>query len=360
MTVPTTTMTSADDLRALADAVADFLAAQGGEAAVRAAMDSATYDEMAWHQMCTELGLTGLAVTEANGGAGGGLRELAVVLEEVGKALFPSPLLTTSLAAWALDHASDSATAGSLLPGLLAGTARGTVLVGPAAVALRSGDGQLSGEVPAVLDAASADVLVVAASDGLHVVDRNSSGVTVTDRAGIDLTRPLADVSFDAVAADHVGDRSTADRLAAVAATAVACEQVGGAAAALDTAVSYAKIRSQFGAPIGSFQAIKHLCADTLLAVESGRAAARRAARAIDESDPEAEVFASIAKAWCSDAYVMAAATSLQIHGGIGFTWEHVAHLHVKRAKTDEFLFGDARHHRERLAQLLGLQRSSP
>jgi alkylation response protein AidB-like acyl-CoA dehydrogenase len=359
MTAAPPAMTSAEDLRALADAVADFLAAQGGEAAVRAVMESGKYDETAWQQMCTDLGLPGLAVSEANGGAGGGLRELAAVLEEVGKALFPSPLLATSLAAWALDQVADSAAAAAMLPRLVGGTARGTVVVGPAASALQVDHGQLTGDVPAVLDAAGADLLLVAARDGLYAVEGGSSGLVVTDRVAIDPTRPLADLSFAAVAAERIGDWPMADRLAAVAATAVACEQVGGAAVALETAVSYAKIRSQFGAPIGSFQAIKHRCADTLLAVESGRAAARRAARAIDSDDPETDVFASIAKAWCSDAYVSAAEASLQIHGGIGFTWEHVAHLHVKRAKTDEFLFGDARHHREQLAQLLGLQRSS-
>jgi alkylation response protein AidB-like acyl-CoA dehydrogenase len=224
---------------------------------------------------------------------------------------------------------------------------------------LRDNDDKLTGEVSGVLDAAGADLLVVATADGSYAVERDTAGLTVTERATIDPTRPLADLEFAAMAPQRIGDRAAAQRLAAVAATAVACEQVGGAPAALDTAVSYAKIRNQFGAPIGSFQAIKHRCADTLLAVESGRAAAHRAARAIDEADPEAEVFASIAKAWCSEAYVTAAEASLQIHGGIGFTWEHVAHLHVKRAKTDEFLFGDARHHREQLALLLGLQRSS-
>jgi alkylation response protein AidB-like acyl-CoA dehydrogenase len=359
MTAEPTTVTSAEDLRALAAAVSDFLAAQGGEAAVREVMDNGKYDETAWQQMCTDLGLPGLAVSEANGGAGGGLRELGVVLEEIGKALFPSPLLATSLAAWALDHADDASLAASWLPRLVDGTARGAVVVGPAANALRDNDDKLTGEVSGVLDAAGADLLVVATADGSYAVERDTAGLTVTERATIDPTRPLADLEFASVAPQRIGDRAAAQRLAAVAATAVACEQVGGATAALDTAVSYAKIRNQFGAPIGSFQAIKHRCADTLLAVESGRAAAHRAARAIDQADPEAEVFASIAKAWCSEAYVTAAEASLQIHGGIGFTWEHVAHLHVKRAKTDEFLFGDARHHREQLALLLGLQRSS-
>jgi alkylation response protein AidB-like acyl-CoA dehydrogenase len=359
MTAEPMAMTSAADLRALSDAVSDFFAAQGGEAAVRAVMESGRYDEPAWQQMCDDLGLGGLVVSEASGGAGAGMRELAVVLEPAGRTLFPSPLLSTSITAWALDHTDDSDFASAHLPGLVAGTARGAVVAGPAARGLRIADGSVFGTATGVLDAAAASVVVVASGEGLYVVEPSASGVTIVERSGVDPTRPLADVTFDGAVAQWIGDESEASALAAVAATAVACEQVGGAAVALETAVAYAKVREQFGAAIGSFQAIKHLCADLLLAVESGRAAARHAAQAIDEGDPEAEVFAAVAKAWCSGAYVAAAEASLQIHGGIGFTWEHVAHLHVKRAKTDEFLFGDARHHREQLALLLGLQRSS-
>jgi alkylation response protein AidB-like acyl-CoA dehydrogenase len=359
MTAPVTAdVSSAEDLRALGAAVADFFSARGGEGAARAALESGSYDETAWQQMCVDLGLTGLAVSESNGGSGGGLRELAVVLEEAGKSLFPSPLLSAGIAAWALDRAIGSAAAVAWLPGLLSGTGLVTIAVEPATRQVTVSGDQLTGVIPAAVDAAKADGLLVAAATGVFAVDTRSSGVRVVGRATIDPSRPLADISFEAAGAERIGDAAAAHRLAAVAATAVACEQIGGAASALETAVAYAKIRHQFGAPIGSFQAIKHLCADLLLAVESGRAAVRRAARAIDEDDPQTEVFASIAKAWCSDAYARAAETSLQIHGGIGFTWEHIAHLHLKRAKTNEFLFGDARHHRERLAQLLGLQRS--
>jgi alkylation response protein AidB-like acyl-CoA dehydrogenase len=356
------TASDADDLRALAAAVRDFLDAHGGEDAVRAVMDGGSYDETGWQQMCQQLGLTGVAVSEAHGGAGGGIHTLAVALEPLGRTLYPSPLLATALAAWAIDRGVATSATARQLAGLVAGTRRGAVVPGgDGRTRLRAIDGHVTGVAPSVLDAATADVLVVAAAapagDALFAIERDAPGVTVTPRVWFDYARPVADVEFDAVAGEQIGGPADVVRLRAAAATAIACEQVGGAAAALEHAVSYAKIRTQFGKPIGSFQSIKHRCAEMLVAVESGRSAARRAARAIDDDDAELEVFASIAKAWCSDAYVHAAESSLQIHGGIGFTWEHVAHLHVKRAKSDEFLYGDARHHRERLAQLLGLQR---
>jgi alkylation response protein AidB-like acyl-CoA dehydrogenase len=353
--------TSDADLRALAAAVADFLSAHGGEDAVRAVMDGGPYDAPAWQQMCGQLGLTGLAVSEQHGGSGSGIHTLGVVLEEAGRTLYPSPLLATAVTAWALDQGVNNAAVTRHLAALVAGNERGAIAPGrDCRSPLHVLDSHITGTAACVLDAAVADVYIVAATDdvqgeGLYLIERTSPGVAVNPRTWFDYTRPVADLSFDAVVAERIGDADQARRLRAVAATAIACEQVGGAASALEHAVSYAQIRTQFGRPIGSFQSIKHLCAEMLLAVESGRAAARRAARAIDDNDHELEVFASIAKAWCSGAYVHAAESSLQIHGGIGFTWEHVAHLHVKRAKADEFLFGDARYHRELLAELLGL-----
>ena len=352
---------TAADRAALRTAVAELLADHCTETDVRRVMDTPEgFDRKTWLRLA-ELGLQGLAVPEEHGGAGSSFEEVSVVLEELGRALYPGPFLATTLAAEALNRGDDRDLAARYLPALASGELIGTVAVeqpaygsSPTAQVTASGEA-LTGTVPFVLDGHVADLLLVATADGLWAVESGATGITTELLETTDQTRRLARVSFSATPGVRIGGPELVEHVLSVAAAAVACSQLGGAEAVLASTVAYAKVRTQFGRAIGSFQAVKHHCADVYVAVESGKAAARRAAREVAADGPELAELAAIAKAWCSDAYVTAAATGLQVHGGIGFTWEHPIHLHLKRAKTDELLFGDARHHRARLADALGV-----
>ncbi|MDX6741502.1 acyl-CoA dehydrogenase family protein [Actinocorallia sp. A-T 12471] len=343
------------DLRTLRDSVRAVLAEQGG-APAEAWDRRSGFDRDLWARLSGDLGLAGLATPEPLGGSGGGFRELAVVLEECGRGLYAGPLLPTVLTLDALLHGEpvDKDLIGDLAGGGRLGAVAPSL---PAAVSeIRWADGGLVGTARHVVGAADADVAVVEVGSGeLFLVDLRARGVTVASRTVLDPTRGLADISFDGAAAVRLAGEDGARRLRCAAAVALACEQVGGAEAALEAAVAYAKVRTQFGRPIGSFQSVKHLLAEIYLDVESGAAAARRAAAALDDDDPELEILASIAKAWCSRMYTEAVEGGLQVHGGIGFTWEHPSHHHLRRAKTSELLFGDCGRHRTHLADLLGL-----
>lgn len=356
---------SQQERQALREAVSQLLVERCPEAAVRRVMATpAGYDPELWVQLA-ELGLLGLAVPAELGGAGSSFEEVGVVLEELGRALYPGPFLATTLAALALCAAEAGPLPARYLPAIAAGQLVATVAVEqpahgrtPAPQVLAAGD-LLTGFVPYVLDGHLAQLALVAASGadgiGLYAVEPGAPGMTAELLVTTDQTRRLARLQLASTPASRLGGADLVELVLAAGAAALASEQVGGAGAALANAVSYARVRTQFGRPIGSFQAVKHTCADMFLAIESGKAAARRAAREAAGAGEEAAVLASIAKAWCSDTYVSAAADSLQIHGGVGFTWEHSAHLHLKRAKTDELLFGDARHHRARLADAFGI-----
>jgi alkylation response protein AidB-like acyl-CoA dehydrogenase len=356
---------SAQDRQALREAVAGFLVDRNTEADVRRIMATQEgHDAKVWSQLA-ELGLQGLAIPEEHGGAGSTFEEVGVVLEELGRSLYPGPFLATTIATQVLLAADDEALSARHLPAIAAGELVATLAVEqpaggaePAPQVIAS-NGQLDGPVPFVLDAHVAGLLLVAAQGGdglgIYVVEPGARGVTTELLETTDQTRRLARLTLTATPAVRLGGPELVERALAVAAAAVASGQVGGAEAAMLSAVSYARVRTQFGRPIGSFQAIKHICADMFLGVESGKAAARRAALEIVADGPEIGVLSSIAKAWCSDTYANAAAASLQVHGGVGFTWEASPHLHLKRAKTDELLFGDARHHRARLADVLGV-----
>jgi alkylation response protein AidB-like acyl-CoA dehydrogenase len=356
---------SAEEREALRQAVASLLADRCAEADVRRVMATPEgYDPALWSQLA-QLGALGLAIPVEHGGSGSTFEEVGVVLEELGRTLYPGPFLATTLATQALLHGDGDDLRTRHLPAIAAGERIATVAVEqpragttPAPQVTVDG-GRLTGVVPYVLDGLVADLLVVAARDGdtvaMYVVEPGAAGVDAQRLDTTDQTRRLARLTFADTPAQRIGGADLVDRVVATGAAALASEQVGGAEATLAAAVSYAKVRNQFGRPIGSFQAIKHLCAEMFLAVESAKAAARRAAREVATEGPELLVLTAIAKAWCSDTYVSGAATSLQVHGGIGFTWEHSAHLHLKRAKTDELLFGDARHHRARLADVFGV-----
>jgi alkylation response protein AidB-like acyl-CoA dehydrogenase len=353
-----------------------FLEQRSPEAEVRRLMDTVEgYDPAVWRQMAGELGLQGIAVPEQHGGAGYGYVELAVVFEEMGRALLCAPFFATvALAANLLVATGDAAAMAEYLPGIADGTTVATVAQleasgrwdegGITLAAAHGGPGwSLSGEKRYVLDGHVADLFLVPARapSGLSIfaVERSATGVESSPVPTLDQTRKQARVSFERAPARLVGTEGEGwpaiSRMLDLAAVALAAEQVGGAQRALDMAVEYAKSRVQFGRPIGSFQAIKHRCADLLVEVEAARSAAYYAGWAAAESDAELPSVASLAKSYCSEAYFHAAAGNIQIHGGIGFTWEHPAHLYFKRAKSSELLLGDPAYHRELLAQRIGI-----
>ncbi len=370
-----------DEHEELRATVRGLLRDQSDEQAVRTQMETERgWDDEVWRQLAEQVGLTGLIIPETYGGAGFGYAELCVVAEEMGRALLCAPFLSTAVMATnALLHCATDAVKAELLPGIAAGTTTATLayadengrwdLAGIEMMAQeKDGGWVLDGTKCWVLDGHTADVILVAArtSAGLELfrVAGDAAGLSRESVPALDLTRKLAKLTFAAAPATRLSDGDQAqglERALALTLAALAAEQVGGAQWCLDTAVDYAKTRLQFGRPIGSFQAIKHKCADMLVAVEFAKSAAYDACfRAADclESGEEWDEFleaAHLAKSFCSEAYFHAAAENIQIHGGMGFTWEHPAHLYFKRAKASELLFGDATHHREALADKLGI-----
>ena len=353
--------------------LADFLEKRSPEAEVRRLMDSGgAADPAVWSAMA-DIGLQGLIIGEQYGGGGCGFADLALVLERTGAALLVAPLLSTVLAASALMEADDDSLRSYYLPGLASGQRVGALALAgesgrwdaDAIDTLAEPDGdafRLTGKKYYVPDGQHADTIIVSAKSpagvGLFVVDAPAEAVMMTPLKTLDRTRPQADLEFSSTkarAVSAVGDGAAFfDRLMAVAGICLAAEQVGGAQRCLDMAVEYAKVRVQFGRPIGSFQAIKHKCADMLVAVESARSAVYWAASVLDDGE-DAALASTLAQVRCSTAYPEVAGENIQIHGGIGFTWEHPAHLYLKRAKTSEVLFGDPALLRERLACLLGI-----
>ena len=353
-----------------------FLEAKSPETAVREQMETeAGFDTAVWSQMGEQMGLQGLHIPEEYGGSGYGYVELGVVLEEMGRALLCAPYFATVvLAANTLIHSGDEAAKKKYLPGIASGETIATLAYAEpsgkwdeSGITMQaSGSGSsftLSGTKMFVLDGHTANLIIVAAKTGkgtsLFAVDGKAAGLTRTALSTMDQTRKQAKLEFNNTPAELIGAEGKGwDVLSTVldlAAVGLAAEQVGGAQKVLDMAVEYAKVRVQFGRPIGSFQAIKHKCADMLLEVESAKSAAYYGMWCASEMNAELASTASLAKAYCSEAYFHAAAENIQIHGGIGFTWEHPAHLYFKRAKSSELLFGDPTYHRELLAQRIGI-----
>jgi alkylation response protein AidB-like acyl-CoA dehydrogenase len=356
--------------------VKDFLNAKSDEAAVRELMDTEDgYDTAVWTQMAEQMGLQGLVIPEEFGGSGYSFVELIVVLEEMGRRLLCAPYFSTVvLAGQTLIHSGDDAAKKEHLPGIASGETIATLAYtepnghwdesAVTMTATRSGDAwKLNGTKLYVLDGHAADLVITAARTdagiSLFAVDGDAAGLTRTSLSTMDQTRKQARLEYADVEGTLIGtDGAGWDVLSQVldlAAVALAAEQVGGSQEVLEMAVQYAKDRVQFGRPIGSFQAIKHKCADMLLEVESAKSAAYYAGWCASELNDELPSVASLAKAYCSEAYFHAAAENIQIHGGIGFTWEHPAHLYFKRAKSSELLFGDPTYHRELLAQRIGI-----
>ena len=353
-----------------------FLDDKSPESEVRRLMATAEgYDPAVWRQMAEELGLQGLGIPEEFGGQGFGPVELYVVFEEMGAALLCAPYFSTvALAANALLLVGDDEVKARYLPGIAGGETIATLaltddtgnwdLAATSTVARLAGDGYVvSGVRNYVTDGHVASLLLVPAvtEEGLSLfaVSADAPGVAREALATMDQTRKQSRIVLDEAPAVLVGPAGGARRgletTLQIATSALAAEQVGGAQRVLDNAVEYAKVRVQFGRPIGSFQAIKHKCADMLLDVESAKSAAYYAAWAAQERNDELPIAASLAKSFCSEAYFHCAAENIQIHGGIGFTWEHHAHLYFKRAKSSELFLGDPAYHRELLAQLLGI-----
>ncbi len=361
-----------------------FLDTASSPERVRAAMATDRgYDPAVWSRISDELGWPALTIPEADGGIGLGPVELTALFEETGRALLCAPLMSTvALGANALIVAGTEAQRGAHLPAIAEG--RTTVALahigasgrwdaaGIDVVARTRGSGfTLSGAARHVIDGHTAELLVVAARApgsagregvGLFLVPASTPGVVRAHLPTMDQTRRLAEVTFtdvavpaEAVMIEPVDGWPALQRILDLAIIALAAEQVGGAEACLDMAVDYAKTRVQFGRPIGSFQAIKHKCADMLTLVESARSAAYGAACAAAVGDAELHLMAATAKAYCSEAYMACAAENIQVHGGIGFTWEHDAHLHFKRARASETLFGAPSFHRDTVAREIGL-----
>lgn len=349
---------------ALRDSVRQLFADRCPLEAVTKCYDAPSQDfSGVWRTLAAELGVAGLLVPESLGGAGASAREAAVVMEEIGRAVAPVPFLSSAvLATVALLRAGDTETVAGLASGQVTAALVVPLSTAPwdEVIGLSVGADGLSGQVTSVAGAGEADVLVVpvAGSEGLelHTVSRDDAGLQVLPRLALDMTRPLADVHFSGAASTAVG--AGAEAIAAAldtGATLLASEQLGLAQWCFDTTLAYAKERKPFGRAIGSYQAIKHRLSDLWFEVSSATSAARFAADASARGDDDAAIAASLAQAYCSGVAVHAAEECVQLHGGIGMTWEYPAHLFLKRAKSDQLAFGTAYRHRSRLADLVDL-----
>ena len=366
--------TFSDEQQQLRGAVRKFCAENFDEPTVRRLMESdVTYDAAVWNRLGSELGVLGMSVPEADGGVGGSLVDQAVAVEEFGAALGCGPLFgTVYLAIPALVACAGSLARNELLASLIEGERTAAFAVNDSAgvfdpkrvgvTATPDGDGfTLTGTVDRVVDGTSADVLLVAAkaSDGvgLYAVGTKGEGAQRTGLITMDLTRPQAGVIFSATPAQLLAGPADADRVIThalqVGSALLAVEQVGAAQHLLDLSVDYAKSRLQFGRQIGSFQAVKHKLADMLVDLEHARSTAYHAVWALTDGSDDPALAVSIAQATCSAAFSRIAADTIQVHGGIGFTWEHQAHLYFKRAATDAALLGSAEQHRTRVAELV-------
>jgi alkylation response protein AidB-like acyl-CoA dehydrogenase len=338
-----------------------FFAGECPAAEMRRLMETDTaYDSSLWSKL-TEQGYTGITFPEAYGGVGLGKVELMLLMEEAGRALLPGPFFSTVvLAGSVLEAAGNPAHKEKYLAPICRGEVRATVALLEASaswnrddVRLSAANGKLTGEKFFVSDAGVADFIVVVARNGAFVVDSKARGLKISPMSGMDLTRKLYKVEFSNTPAEPIGGTTDLPRAFDIATAALAAELVGGMQRILDMTVEYAKTRKQFGKPIGMFQAVQHQCADMYLETESSRSAVYYAGWALEENSPDAATAVSIAKMYASDAARTVGNRSIQIHGGMGFTWENDLHLFYRRAKASETAFGDATFHRERIASMV-------
>ncbi len=345
----------------LKDNARKFFAGECEMAEVRRIMETDTaYDSALWAKM-VEQGYTGIIFPEEYGGVGLGNVELILLMEEAGRALLPGPLYSTvALAGSVLNATAIPEQKKRYLAPICAGDARSTVAIleagaswSSAEARIASANGRLTGEKLFVPDAVVADFIIVVATDGVFAVDAKASGLVIQRMEAMDPTRKLYSLKFNGTPAQRIGDTTGLARALDVASAALVAEMVGGMQRTLDITVEYAKARKQFGKPIGMFQAVQHQCADMYLETESARSAAYYAAWALEENAPDAAVAVSIAKMYASDAARTVGNRGIQIHGGMGFTWENDLHLYYRRAKASETWFGDSIFHRERIARLV-------
>lgn len=351
----------------LREVVSRFLQAKSTAVDVRRLMASSEgYDPAVWEQLCGEVGLAGTHIPEEYGGVGFGPVELGIVSEEMGRHLYCGPFFASSvMAGYALLNGATETHKTAILPGIASGDQIATLVLdnlnNPEKVgaALKANEKHVvSGVAPIVIDAHIADVLIVAASTaeglGLYLVKADAAGLTITPQEALDPTRKLSRVSFNEVSAERIGGLTEAllnrtwDEICSV----LAHEMIGGAQYLFESTLEYTKVRVQFGRPIGSFQALKHRCADLLMELEFAKAAIHHAAFCLAAGDGEPYV-ASMAKAMASDTYMEAAKAGVQLRGGIGFTWEEDTHLWFKRAKSSEVFMGSAHMHRERMMTMI-------
>ncbi|GBE25383.1 acyl-CoA dehydrogenase [bacterium BMS3Bbin02] len=368
-----------DEQSMLRDMAREYLTNRLTSEKVRALMESDTaHDEAFWAEIA-EMGWHAMAIPEEYGGAGFTFQELGILLEEMGRRVSPGPFFSTVvLGANALLLGGTEDQKQRLLPPVAAGEHRlafAPVDAGgqwslddvTTTAVIDGSDVTLTGQKSFVVDGHTADTLIVSARDDdgnvdFWLVPRDADGVSAHHVETLDMTRKQADVTLDGVTvkvADRLGDAGSGsvliDALYDIAGAALGYESVGGAQQCLDMAVEYAKERKQFGRAIGSFQAVKHKCADMLVQVESAKSAAYAAGWAAVHDADEFLITAPLAKSFCTDAYFFCAAENIQVHGGIGFTWEHDAHLFFKRAKTNQLMFGDGTLWRAKLADRLGI-----
>ncbi|CAB4846939.1 unannotated protein [freshwater metagenome] len=350
-----------DDLRS---SVRSVLADHASWQSVLALTESvATVDQTLWRVLADEVGVTGLAIAEEHGGAGASWRETAVVLEELGRAVAPVPFLGSSVFSTALllglrvDDLLESVASGTRVAAVVVSAAqqvprahRSAILVGDSA----------SAHVPGVLDALTADILLIPTAAGdIVAVEASDPGVRITPVVSLDMTRQLADIRVDGASARLLGRGTAASSALSTAwtitAALLASEQLGVAEWCLEAGVGYLKERRQFGQLIGSYQALQHRCADLWVEIAQARAVARYAAACAAEGSGDLEIAAALAQSVCSEVAVSAAEICVQLHGGIGFTWEFPAHLYLKRAKSAALVLGAADGHRARLGGLIDL-----
>jgi len=345
----------------LKDNARKFFAGECPMAEVRRLMESDTAHDFALWSKMAEQGYMGVIFPETYDGIGLGIVELILLMEEAGRALVPGPFFSTAaLAGAVLDQVGSADEKRKYLAPICRGEKCATVAVLDANGSWDSSDsriaynrGAITGDKFFVPDAAVADFILVAARDAVYLVNANAPGLTIQPMNALDLTRKVYSVRFTDTPAERLANPAGLARAIDIATAALVAEMVGGMQRTLDMTVEYAKMRKQFGKPIGSFQAVQHHCADMYLETESARSAAYYAAWALEQKSPDASVAVSIAKMYASDAARTVGNRGIQVHGGMGFTWENDIHLYYRRAKASETTFGDATFHRERIARLV-------
>lgn len=329
-----------------------FFAENATSERTRAAMAANGIDRGLWSAFCQELGLSGIGIPESAGGAGLGLVELAIIAEAAGAQVAALPMLgSLAMAAQAIAAGGSAGQQAAHLPGLLSGE----VIAGYVHHSGLTSDGNaLTGEAGFVAHGASAQVLVITSNTGAWIIPANAPGVTVTPLTTMDQTRPYARVTLAGAAGEPLADAGAAIAAAHRAGfVTLAAEALGGAQACLDRTVEYAKERVQFGRPIGSFQAYKHRLADMMIEVEQARSAVYWAACTVDEGSGDAAMALHAAKSFATDTFFRCAGDMIQLHGGIGFTWEHDAHIFFKRARSLQAMLGNGNWHREAIATMI-------